>query len=451
MRRTFRLLLLLSLLFAPAMAAAQDGGDFTITGVTVDTAAPSAVSARMAGWRVAQRKAWPMLYSRLTGSTAGLAPRLSDSTLDSIVSGIEVEREQIGPKRYIARLAVVFDRARASSYLGASARLLRSAPMLLMPVEISGGTRTVYERRGDWAQAWARFRMDSSPIAYVRAAGTGGDALILNAYQAYRPNRDLWRAALARYSAANVLVAEARLTPAWPGGPVTGRFRALAGPDNRVLDAFELRAATPDELTKMLDIAVARIDLKFTEALRDGSLRAEEDLLVSLDDMGLPMIGGGGYEFADYGTPLLSIEVLVNTPDEDAILGYEAAVTGTPGVASAALVEPQPGGISRLRIDFRGSFERLRYDLDQAGLRLEPEGGGYRMRQRLQGEALLPPPAETLASAAPAGAGAEDVVVSETPGEGGTLPGETPPAEAVEPLPRVLRPEEPAPPAPPVP
>jgi len=451
MRAVPRLLLLLSLLFAPTLAAAQDGGDFTITGVTVDTAAPSAVSARMAGWRIGQRKAWPMLYARLTGSPAGMAPRLGDSTLDSIVSGIEVEREQIGPKRYIARLAVVFDRARASSYLGASARLLRSAPMLLMPVEISGGTRTVYERRGDWAQAWSRFRVDSSPIAYVRAAGTGGDALILNAYQAYRPNRDLWRAALARYSAANVLVAEARLSPAWPGGPVTGRFRALAGPDNRVLDVFELRAATPEELTKMLDIAVARIDLKYTEALRDGSLRAEEDLLVSLDDMGLPVMGSGGYEFADYGTPLISIEVLVNTPDEDAILGFEAAVMGTPGVAGAALVEPQPGGISRLRIDFRGSFERLRYDLDQAGLRLEPEGGGYRMRQRLEGEALLAPPVETAPAAIAAGPGSDEVIVSETPGGGEAPPGEGPPAEAAEPLPRVLRPEEPMPPVPPAP
>ena len=56
-----------------------------------------------------------------------------------MVTGIVVENEQIGPTRYIAKLGVLFDRA-AGAILGVSVQVLRSPPMLLVPVEWSGGT-----------------------------------------------------------------------------------------------------------------------------------------------------------------------------------------------------------------------------------------------------------------------------------------------------------------------
>ncbi|KAA5683564.1 heavy-metal-associated domain-containing protein, partial [Pseudomonas aeruginosa] len=69
------------------------------------------------GWRLAQRKAWVQLSQRL-GAGGGL---VSDGTLDQLVSGIVIENEQIGPTRYIAKLGVLFNRARAASLLGVSA------------------------------------------------------------------------------------------------------------------------------------------------------------------------------------------------------------------------------------------------------------------------------------------------------------------------------------------
>ena len=97
-----------------------------------------------------------------------------NSTLDQIVSSINVEREQIGPNRYIADLGILFDRARAAPFLGVEGgEVQRSAPMLLIPVTVTAGAETSVELRNAWQRAWAQFRTSQSPIDYVRVSGIG--------------------------------------------------------------------------------------------------------------------------------------------------------------------------------------------------------------------------------------------------------------------------------------
>ena len=109
----------------PEDAAAS--ADIEVKGISVDVTADSAEEARAKGWREAQRKAW----AKING------PELSDGQLDGLVSAIVIERERLGPRRYIATLGVVFDRQRASGYLGGAQQAARSAPMLLIPLTTS--------------------------------------------------------------------------------------------------------------------------------------------------------------------------------------------------------------------------------------------------------------------------------------------------------------------------
>lgn len=74
------------------------GGDYQVSGIKVDVVGKDANSARQAGWRLAQRQGWRMLWTRTHGA-AGV-PNLSDSQLESMISGIEIEYEQIGPTRH---------------------------------------------------------------------------------------------------------------------------------------------------------------------------------------------------------------------------------------------------------------------------------------------------------------------------------------------------------------
>src|SRR6476620_10965982 len=89
-----------------------------VGGIHVDVGGADAQSARYAGWRIAQRQGFKALWAKMHNAPISQAPSLPDGALDQIVSSINVEREQIGPNRYIADLGVQFDRSKAAAFLG---------------------------------------------------------------------------------------------------------------------------------------------------------------------------------------------------------------------------------------------------------------------------------------------------------------------------------------------
>ena len=252
-------------------------GDFEVTGVSVNVAGKDAFEARQKGWEEAQRLAWTALWRKTHG---GAGSTLSDSTLDGIVAAIVVENEQIGPRRYVAKLSVLFDRARAGQLLGVSGITMKSAPLLLLPVTYSAGAPTVFEQRTSWQRSWAKFRTAESRIDYVRPSGAGGESLLLNAGQMDRRSRGWWRTILDQFGAADVIIPIARIERQWPGGPVIGRFSARYGPDNKFLGSFTLKTSSSAGIPAMMDQAVVRMDQLFQEALSAGRLRADASLVL---------------------------------------------------------------------------------------------------------------------------------------------------------------------------
>ena len=120
-RRTWLLLLagIVVLGILGAIAWAQVGGergiaaiaassDIEVSGIEVDVSADTGEEAREEAWVEAAKLAWEKIEG----------PSLPDSQINSLVSAIVIERERLGPKRYIATLGVIFDRQRASRYLG---------------------------------------------------------------------------------------------------------------------------------------------------------------------------------------------------------------------------------------------------------------------------------------------------------------------------------------------
>jgi hypothetical protein len=259
------------------IAPIASAGDFEVTGVSVNVVGDNAFDARQKGWEQAQRVAWAALW-RKTHNEVGAS--LSDSTLDGITAAIVVEQEQIGPRRYVAKLGVLFDRVRAGQLLGVSGVTRRSAPLMLLPVTYSAGAPTVFEQRTSWQRSWAKFRTADSTIDYVRPSGAGGESLLLNAGQPERRSRIWWRTILDQFGAADVIIPIARIERQWPGGPVIGRFSARYGPDNRFLGAFTLRTTSEAGIPAMMDQAVLRMDQLFQSALNSGRLRADASLVL---------------------------------------------------------------------------------------------------------------------------------------------------------------------------
>jgi hypothetical protein len=360
--------------------------DIEVSGISVDAEGKSAEEARSNGWREAQRKAWEKLRG----------PKLSDGQLEGLISAIVIEREQIGPRRYIATLGVVFDRQRASAYLGGATRAARSAPLLLIPVVESGGAYITFEQRNPWQRAWAEFNPGQSRIDYVRLSGAKGDSLLVNFGQAGRRSRIWWRSTLDQYGATDVLMAFARLDHEFPGGPVNGTFTARYGPDNRPIESFTFKAAGPEAVPAMLKQAVERMDQAFTGALAQGKLRPDPSLRIGLEGIVDPAIqllieigraaqarqraetaraSAAALQIAiepitgiEPGeVPVRNITVQFATPDAGAFDSALGAVRSAGGVRGVGVTSTAIGGTSVMSVSFAGSLDELAAALEARG------------------------------------------------------------------------------------
>jgi hypothetical protein len=427
------LLLLALAASAPARAQESTGSSssaYAVAGIDVDVSAANPVAARNAAFRIAQRKAWPLLWSRLTGNPAGGAPHLSDGQLDSIVSGIESQGERFSTTRYIARLGVVFDRSRTGEYFSGANAALQSPPMLLLPLFADGGARTLFQAKTPWRAAWLRFRENVTPLDYVLASGSAGDNILLTNWQVTRPDRPSWRNILNRFDTVDVLTAEARLVRSWPGGPITGTFIARHGPDATELGRVSLRAADDAGLDAMLDTAVRQLDEIYAAALQDGRLRSEPDLTADLAPIigNAPMIGEPeGGDLSVSSAPSTSIDAAMATPDAATAAALEALLRGTPGVTGVTITSLSLGGTSRLLLSHTGARDALLFELDNRGLRLVSENGQMVIRRRREGDVPVPRPITAPPVPAPAD------------------PANLPPGVPVEPVQRPADPRKPAP------
>jgi hypothetical protein len=324
--------------------------------VHVDVGGTDALSARLAGWRMAQRQGFRALWAKMHNAPINQAPVLPDGTLDQIVTSINVDREQIGPNRYIADLSVEFDRAKSAPFLGVEGAEVteHSVPMLLIPVTVTAGTETSVELRNAWQRAWAQFRTAQSPIAYVRVSGMGADPMLVNAAQTTRPGRGWWRALLDMYGAQDILVAEVQLQRSYPGGPARARFIARHGPDNEIVGGFTLTAPSSEAIPAMMAQGAQRMDALFAQALAAGQLSRDSSL-------NLP-------------PPPVQIAPLAPPKPANVVNAYQVQVTGTDvlvynfamahlrtlaGVDSATPQQINPTGTSYILVAYHGTAAQL--------------------------------------------------------------------------------------------
>lgn len=376
--RLFIAALLVSAMTGRAVLAQLESGDrgippldssttLEIGGIKVDTTGENAAEARYNGWRIAQREGFKALWAKTNRRPVSEAPNLPDSTLDSLVSSIIVEQEQLAPGRYVATLGVLFDRVRAGELLGVAGQVRRSAPLLLIPVVISGGTMTSVETRNPWQRAWAEFRTSQSPVDYVRVSGLGADPLLINAAQTERPGRGWWRNIIDLYGAADVLVAEVRLRRLYPGGPASATFIGYLGPDKRPLGAFTLQAANSGELPGMMAQGVQQMDALFTRWLAAGELSPDPSLIVPEPP---PPPEEEEEEEAQPAAPTTRpIQVVVTSPYSP--VGWLRSI---PGVASVREI-----GSTVLVVNYRGTQGQLQAALAARGWQSDTVTGVFRI------------------------------------------------------------------------
>jgi len=380
----------------------DSSGTLEITGIHVDVGAADSNTARYAGWRIAQRQGFRALWAKMHKAPIDQAPNLPDSTLDDIVSSINVEREQIGPNRYIADLGILFDRARAAQFLGVEdGEVRRSAPMLLIPVTVTAGTETSVELKNAWQRAWAEFRTSQSPIDYVRVSGLGVDPMLVNAAQTDRPGRGWWRNIIDLYGAADILVAEVQLQHIYPGGPARARFIAHHGPDNEIVGGFTLTTQSSAGIPAMMAEGARRMDELFSTALAAGRLERDPSL-------NLPAPPPQPVEEKPVDVKPTNVasafQVQINAGGDVNIYNFAMAHLRTMGgIESATPQLINPAGVSYVLVTYRGSIGQLAGALSGRGWIAETSGGNVvRIRSASGKPPPLPPPPAPPQAAPPA-------------------------------------------------
>jgi hypothetical protein len=365
----------------------DSSGTLEVTGIHVDVGGKDAASARFAGWRIAQREGFKKLWAEEHKRPASEAPNLSDSILDGLVSSIIVERENIGPNRYIANLGILFDRARAGELLGIAGEIRRSAPMLLVPVLVSAGTATSVELRNPWQRAWAQFRTAQSPVDYVRASGMGVDPLLVNAAQTRRPGRGWWRNIIDLYGAADILIAEASLHRLYPGGPAYARFIGRHGPDGDIVGGFDLQAKDSADIPRMMAEGVRRMDQLFTRALAAGALVRDPSLIIVEPP---PPVEDELEAVRPVAVPARGIQIQILTRNEDGLANAATTLRTVPGIEGIG-VRGNESGWSLLMVNYRGDNAALASALRARGWTVSDVGGTLRVVPILPLPAPPPP------------------------------------------------------------
>lgn len=394
-------------LFGPALVAQIEGdrgiapiassGDFEVDGIEVNVTGDNSYDARQNGWREAQRLGWEKLWKQ--NGAGGAAPALDDGTIDSMVSAVVVEKEEIGPRRYVATLGVIFDRARTGTLLGLQGDRAHSAPLLVIPVLYEGGAASVFEWRTPWQKAWAEFRTGQSVIDYVRPNGGGSDSLLLNAGQIDRRSRTWWRLILDEFGASDVIMPLARIERQWPGGPLKGTFTARFGPDNRFLGSFSMTADSDAALPKMLNAAIVRLDGIYAQALADGRLAPDSTLNMQqkvdpaliaqiLDRQNLvpapaaaPSAGAAAPAATQTATVIGTYTVQFATPEPAMVDAGLAGVRAVSGVRSVSTTSVAIGGTSVMRVTYDGGLDELAAALKARGWQVTLGAGALSIRK----------------------------------------------------------------------
>ena len=380
------------------IAPIDSSGTLEITGIHVDVTGKDAQSARYEGWRQAQRLGFKAYWAKTHNRPPSEAPTVPDSTLDELVSSIVVEREQIGPNRYIADLGILFDRARSAELLGVGGDVRRSVPMLLVPIIITAGTDMTVELRNPWQRAWAEFRTSQSPIDYVRVSGQGIDPLLVNGGQADRPGRGWWRNIIDLYGAADILVAQVQLQRLYPGGPAMARFIGYHGPDKQPVGTFTISAPAGASTWQIMRAGVQRMDRLFADALADGRLVRDPSLDIPepppppevVEETPAPV----------QGRPW-TYQVQIVSPDVNIYNFAMAHIRTTSGVDQVVPVSINPGGVSYVNVTYRGDVSVLRALLASRGWAVEQNGYVLRMSSGSGGPPALPPPPQPRPQPAP--------------------------------------------------
>jgi len=217
LRKSLSVALMALGLALPASGQAVDDL-FTVRDVGVDISSGNANVARDQGVREAQRKAFDLMFDRLTvdGARTALPPVPSD-VIERMVQSFEIQEERTSATRYVGKLAIRFNAAALRNYLRANNVAyaeVRSKPTLVLPIDQTGGGPVLWQVGTVWRQTWADLAPRQGGLVPLTVPfGEVADVSDIGVDQALAGDATALRRIADRYGAGDVAVVVASGTP----------------------------------------------------------------------------------------------------------------------------------------------------------------------------------------------------------------------------------------------
>ena len=332
---------------------------YRILGVPVDASAESGVAARDLAIAAGQREGLTQLMQRLTSPTAhGRLPDVTRVPIERYVNSFEIAQEKVGPTRYIGMLNLNYVAAEVQALLGSAGIphvRRRSDPILVVPVDLSGGEPSAWDEGSPWRAAW--YESIEQATVTVLALPLGDLADIAGAPPGSLTAGD--QVALdglaSRYGTETVVVAAARIDRA---------------PDNGKPTQIELSARRAGAWDQPLLATVVAVAPEEDEPTALG--RAIGQVIAAIEDDWKRRIAG-------QVQPVASLAVAVPLADLPGWVQIRRDLTGLPEVRSLG-VESFAQAEARVTIGYQGELERLIGSVERVGLSLTEESDGWRLR-----------------------------------------------------------------------
>ncbi|MFI5033659.1 MAG: DUF2066 domain-containing protein [Reyranellales bacterium] len=336
----------------PSQAQISSGNTYTIGGIEEDVSGPDAVQARQTAIREARQKAVKLLVERMVSAEdRAKVPPVNEQRLDSMVRGVEFQRERTAGTRYSATIGVVFGAEPVKQWLseaGISIAETVARAALVVPLWKDKTGLEPFDDHNAWRDAWVGLDTlgSSVPVALVRGDQLDQDAITVE--QAYVGDVTALSRLDERYRAPVVIVA---IAEGDKDGPIkVGGMRY----DLQTGARSELMSITvPD--SSQLASAAKQIHAKLDQDWR-GLATVRRDQQAGLDVV----------------VPIQALSDWVKVRQR---LG------GIPAIKSMA-VRQLEADHADLHLDYYGSAEDLQKTLSQVGLQLEKDADKWRLLAR---------------------------------------------------------------------
>lgn len=269
LRKSLSAALIAATLVLPASGQGMDDL-YSVRDVGVDISSGNANAARDQGVREAQRKAFDLLFDRLTvdGARTALPPVPSD-VIERMVQSFEIQEERTSATRYVGKLAIRFNAAAMRNYLRANNVAyaeVRSKPVLVLPIDQTGGTPVLWQAGTAWRQAWADLGPKQAGLVPVTVPfGEAADVADIGVEQAMAGDATALRRIAERYGAGDVAVVVASGTPETGLTVTVGLHPATGTAETFSLTQSPLPADTADAVNPTLRAAVESVTHRFEE------------------------------------------------------------------------------------------------------------------------------------------------------------------------------------------